>query len=82
MTEVIRRIDRLEELMNELRPGGLSWLDGADVCQLLHISKRTLADYRYRGVLPYSKLGGKTYYRLSDIENYLTINLRSKEGRA
>ena len=82
MTEVIRRLDRLEERLNLVQPAGFSWLDGAEVCQMLHITKRTLAEYRFRGILPYSKLGGRVFFRLSDIENYLTINLCSKEAHA
>lgn len=82
MTEVIRRLDRLEERLNLVQPAGFSWLDGAEVCQMLHVTKRTLAEYRSRGMLPYSKLGGRVFFRLSDIENYLTINLCSKEAHA
>ena len=82
MTEVIKRLDRLEERLNLVQPAGFSWLDSAEVCQMLHITKRTLAEYRFRGILPYSKLGGRVFFRLSDIENYLTINLCSKEAHA
>lgn len=82
MTEIIRRLDRLEERLNTVQPAGFSWLDGAEVCQILHVTKRTLAEYRSRGILPYSKLGGRVFFRLSDIENYLTINLCSKEAHA
>jgi len=32
MTEVIRRLDRLEERLNLVQPAGFSWLDGAEVC--------------------------------------------------
>lgn len=79
MTEVIRRLDRLEERLSLVQPAGFAWLDGAEVCQILHVTKRTLAEYRFRGILPYSKLGGRVFFRLSDIENYLTINLRTRK---
>ncbi|NPD86439.1 helix-turn-helix domain-containing protein [Lentimicrobium sp. L6] len=51
-----------------------AWIDGQDVMQVLHISKRTLQSLRDSGVLPYSRLNGKFYYKLSDIENILESN--------
>ncbi len=46
--EVFRKT-RLEQF-NE------SWIDGQDVMQALHISKRTLQSWRDKGILPYSQL--------------------------
>lgn len=47
------------------------WFDNDDVCSLLQISKRTLQSYRDSGILPYSQIGRKCYYRISDIENLI-----------
>lgn len=47
------------------------WMDNEDVCRLLNISKRTLQSYRDRKILPFSQIGHKCYYRISDIENLL-----------
>ena len=33
-------------------PEKMNWMDGADVCEKLGISKRTLQTYRDRGLLP------------------------------
>mgnify|MGYP000888371617 CR=1 FL=1 len=43
------------------------WLDNQDVCQLLNISLRTLQSYRDRGILAYSMIGHKCYYKTSDV---------------
>jgi hypothetical protein len=51
-----------------------SWLDNQDVMQTLHISKRTLQTFRDNGTLPYSKVGGTFYYKVSDIEHVLQSN--------
>jgi len=48
------------------------WLDIQETCQLLKISKRTLQAYRDNGILPFSQIGGKIYFRMSDIEDHLT----------
>ena len=51
-----------------------SWIDGQDVMQSLHISKRTLQTLRDNGTLPYSRVNGKFFYKLSDIEKMLEAN--------
>lgn len=47
---------------------GQRWLDAQEVCQLLHISKRTLQYYRKSGRLPCSMIENKCYYKAADIE--------------
>ena len=58
---------RLEQFSDE-------WIDGQVVMQTLHISKRTLQSLRDSGVLPYSRINGKFYYKVSDIEKMLEAN--------
>lgn len=48
-----------------------SWIDGQDVMQALHISKRTLQTFRDSGILHYSRINGKFYYKVEDIEALL-----------
>jgi hypothetical protein len=47
------------------------WLDNDEVCELLQISRRTLQSYRDNGILPYSQIGRKCYYKVADIENLI-----------
>lgn len=51
-----------------------AWIDGQDIMQLLHISKRTLQSLRDEGTLPYSRLNGKFYYKVADVEQLLESN--------
>jgi hypothetical protein len=44
------------------------WLDIQETCQLLKISKRTLQFYRDKGMLSFSQIQGKIYFKASDIE--------------
>ncbi len=44
------------------------WLDNEDVCNILGISKRTLQTYRDKGLLPFSRIRNKLFYRPDDIE--------------
>ncbi len=58
------------------------WLHNGDVCRLLNISKRTLQHYRDTGVLPFSQIGHKCYYRREDVELLLqTKSEKSKTDR-
>jgi hypothetical protein len=50
---------------------GFNWVDNRDVCNLFHISMRTLARYRRKGVLPYSKIEKRVFYHMNDIDDYL-----------
>ena len=46
-------------------------MDSQDVCLLLNVSKRTLQTYRDTKLLPYTSIGGKFFYRESDVAEYL-----------
>lgn len=56
------------EIFNE------SWIDGQDVMLALNISQRTLQSLRDSGTLPFSRLNGKVYYKVSDLESLLESN--------
>ncbi|MGJ1335288.1 helix-turn-helix domain-containing protein [Sphingobacterium siyangense] len=72
---------RMELILENYRPvmNGEIYLSGEDVCKLLHISKRTLQQYRDDNILPYIQIGGKIIYRESDILTILEQNYTSKE---
>ena len=78
---VMQLRNRIEEILKNYRPvmNGEIYLSGEDVCELLHISKRTLQQYRDDHILPYIQLGGKIIYKESDIlrileQNYISNN--------
>ena len=55
------------------------WLSNGDICNLLQISPRTLQAYRDNGILPYSQIGRKCYYRVSDIESLISQSQIEKQ---
>lgn len=72
--------NRIESILNNYRPvmNGEIYLSGQDVCELLHISKRTLQQYRDDKILPFIQIGGKIIFKQSDIlsaleQNYISI---------
>lgn len=72
-TKIINDLSEIKQAVNmkNLQPLADKWLDVQEVCQLLHISKRTLINYRAEGLLPYSQISAKIYFKSSDIEAYL-----------
>ena len=44
------------------------WLDNQEVCLMMNITKRTLQTYKDKGLLPYSRLNRKNYYKRSDVQ--------------
>lgn len=53
---------------------GEIYLTGEEVCTILHITARTLQDYRTQRLISFISLPGKTLYRQSDIERMLNEN--------
>ena len=47
------------------------WLDNQEFMQYMKISKRLAQHYRDSGVITFSQVGHKIYYRLADIEELL-----------
>ncbi|MDM1047678.1 helix-turn-helix domain-containing protein [Sphingobacterium hotanense] len=50
---------------------GEQWLDNQEVCLMMSITKRTLQTYKDKGLLPYSRLNRKNYYKRSDVQALL-----------
>ena len=80
-TMIIQLKNRIDEILKNYRPvmNGEIYLSGEDVCKLLHISKRTLQQYRDDKILPYIQIGGKIIYKETDIliileQNYISNN--------
>lgn len=48
--------------------------DNADAVRLLKVSIRTLATWREEGIIKYSQIGKKIYYRYEDIQEMLDRN--------
>ena len=56
-----------------------NWLDSQEVCLLLRISKRTLQRYRNNGVLKFYSIYHKTYYKESDLHEFIRNNFDENE---
>lgn len=74
--EVEKIADTVQQSSNSNRPllNGEQYLTNRDVSERLHISLRTLQDYRDKGKLSFIKLDGKILYKASDINQLLEEN--------
>lgn len=73
---LVGRVKAIEEkatvLCHRQEDSGLKkWLDNQDVCEVLSISERTLQTYRDKGLLPFSCIRHKIFYKPEDIERLL-----------
>lgn len=76
-----RLIGRIDEIAEHIRKSEESkspdradrWLTGKEATDILGVSTRTLQRYRDTGLIPFSKLGKKCRYRLSDVERVLDM---------
>lgn len=57
------------------------WIDCCDVMRMLRISYRTLQTLRSNGMVPYSRIGKKIYFRRQDIQNILADNYKMNQIR-
>lgn len=79
MLRFMGRFDRLDNFMENMSGqyntvDGVRLLDNQDLCQLLHVSKRTLQRYRASGELPFQTIYHKTYYREPDVEAFIKLH--------
>ncbi len=86
MDRIIDRFDMLDDKIERLIKSkhlidGEDILDNQDVLQVLKISCRTLQRFRTSGDLPYFKMNGKTYYKLSDVNRFIREIFEAKPGR-
>jgi len=80
ISEIVTKadIEKLkQEIFEELRktrnfaskiPITKEWLKSYEVCNLLSISKGTLASYRRNGTLRHTRIGGLMYYKFEDLQ--------------
>ncbi len=73
-----RMAERMELLTQNCKPllNGEHYLTDRQASERLHISRRTLQDYRNQGKIPYFQIGGKILYRASDLQRMLDYTYR------
>lgn len=70
----------IHDALANYRPvmGGEIYLTNDDVCSILHVSQRTLQEYRSSGLISFIQLPGKIIYKESDLFKVLEDNYSKK----
>jgi len=77
LTKKINMIAKFVDLMqakadDESEDG---WVDTYEVCTFLKVSEKTLQRLRVAKVIAYSKIGGKIFFRISEIKRLMDENI-------
>ncbi|GAB1359949.1 helix-turn-helix domain-containing protein [Porphyromonadaceae bacterium] len=85
MERIMYRFDKQDKTLDKMSKhrnilDGELLLDNQDLCMLLNVSKRTLQRYRATGELPFQTLYHKTYYKESDVHDFIRTNFNKKRG--
>ena len=57
---------------------GSEWIENDELSRLLSLSKHQLKGYRERGLIGYTMIGSKVYYKRSDVERFIKKHLTHK----
>lgn len=76
-TELLQRVKEINSKL-DAQSATLEekFIDNADFIELMKISKRTAQSWRDEGIISFSQIGSKIYYRMSDIQAMLDKNYR------
>ncbi|CDN30709.1 hypothetical protein BN938_0604 [Mucinivorans hirudinis] len=74
LTSVATLTEKVNALHHRCNDKKMSrWLDGQDVCRLLHISQRTLQTLRDNRLIGFSQINRKFYYKPDEVERLLPV---------
>lgn len=70
-------LDTIGQVLKNRTPhlNGEKYLTNKDVCRMLHVSTRTLQDWRDTGKIPFIRIKGKILYQESEIQSLIASNL-------
>ena len=81
LTDLFKRISSLQTKLDKLYEkngqNSKEWINNEEACMMLNLSKISIMNLRKRNLLPFTKLGGKIFYKLADIEALLSSGYKS-----
>lgn len=63
MNNILFKIEKQMKGLNFSKPELSEWLDNQDVCILMNISDRKLLSLSQKGLIPFSRIDRKVYYK-------------------
>ena len=88
--ELLLKIEEINQKLSGMQNSNgkrTKWLTNKEASGLLQVTARTMQNYRDKGIIPFSQVGSKIYYKVSDLEkhledHYVSSFVESKRGRA
>lgn len=77
MNNILFKIEKQLKGLNSSKSDLSEWLDNQDVCILMNISDRKLLSLRQKGLITFSRIDRKIYYKKEDILNYIKRDLKT-----
>lgn len=68
---LVGKMDITVDVLSKLRENKKEFLSNDEFLKLMGISKRTAQSWRDEGIISFSQIGGKIYYRMEDIRDIL-----------
>ncbi|PQJ82700.1 helix-turn-helix domain-containing protein [Polaribacter glomeratus] len=76
--DLVSRLDTLNRKLDEKsKTPEETFLDNQDFITLMTISKRTAQTWRDEGLISFSQIGSKIYYRMGDVKKLLDKNYKA-----
>lgn len=76
MERVIQQVDEIHQQVTKIMAQKETvWLDVPETCRFLKISSRTLQNYRNDGLIPFSQINSKIYFREQDLQKFLESHM-------
>ena len=77
--DFIEQLNNIEQRIKKIQYNNDVFLDNQEFLQVMNISKRTAQSWRDEGIISFSQVGSKIYYRFSDIEELLNKNYKKSK---
>lgn len=74
--QLINVVEGFEKKLDKITNNEPEWMNSENVCFMLSVSKRSLANYVSQGLLKSSKINGLNYFKRSDILQLLEKNYK------
>lgn len=79
LQEVVDRLNKIENILKSKQEKfDDPFVDSLEFLHLMKISKRTAQSWRDEGIIPFSQIGNKIYYKMSDVKQLLNNHYHSE----
>ena len=79
LEEILGIVERIEKILNGLKKTeNEEFIDNQEFLQLMKITTRTAQKWRDTGIVGYSLVGGKVYYKKEEITTLLKKSYKKK----